>query len=306
MKITTHSCKKLLLLSLLMLSYSGFAQVEGANFKLTLGNPSFPSPTTLDFDVNLVVNHTGTALADGGIKIGNLQYGINFNPAILNGGTPSTAPNGGSFVLLPGTRDAVFNGLDFSGVNGVGSYRGLVNGYGQLRVIGTLVPGSSSVLIPNGTYRIGRYRFTNTVAFTGNGNAQLWINDIIKSGSTAPAVTGYKNGTTTPSFVYGLSSPAAAPGLTVGYTQDSTLGVENQYADANSVLIFKKDEALHINAGKALMNSVQIFDVRGRLLLEVKDINASATVINNLKAEQQVLVVNIDTDSGLVTKKVSY
>jgi len=290
-----------------MLSYSGFAQVEGAHFTMTLGNPTFPSPTTLEFDLDLIVDHAGTALSDGGIKLGNLQYGVNFNPEIMNGGAPSTDPNGGSFVLLPGSRDAIFSALNFSGVNGVGSYRGTVNSYGQLRVIGTLIPGTVSVLVPNGTYRIGRYRFTNTVAWTPSSNPQFWINNVIKNGSTVPAVTGYKNGTTTPSFVYGLASPAASPGLTIGFTQANPLGIENPNIDPNSIVIYKKDQALHINAGIAVMNNVKIFDIRGRLLFEQKDINANTTVITTLRSEQQALLVQITTvDDAIVTKKVAY
>ena len=304
---TYYICKNLLVLLFFMLSYTGFSQVEGTHFTMTLGNPTFPSPTTLEFDLDLIVDHTGTALADGGIKLGNLQYGINFNPEIINGGTPSTVPNGGSFVLIPGTRNPIFSALDFSGVNGIGSYRGTVNGYGQLRVIGTLIPGAASVLVPNGTYRIGRYRCTNTVAWTPSSNPQFWINNVIKNGSTVPAVTGYKNGTTTPSFVYGLASPASSPGLTIGFTQANPLGIENPNIDPNSVVIYKEDQALHINAGIAVMNNVKIFDIRGRLLLEQKDINASTTVITTLRAEQQALLVQITTvDEVMVTKKVAF
>ncbi|MGK4568321.1 hypothetical protein [Flavobacterium sp. 3HN19-14] len=217
--------KKLLLLCFLMLSYAGFAQVAGTSFTYTLANPSNPSPTTLEFDINLVVNHTGTALADGGVKVANLQYGVNFNPNIMNGGTPSTAANGGSFVLIANTRDAIFDGLNFTGANGVGSYRGTVNNFGQLRVIGTAVNGASSVLIPNGTYRIGRYRFTNTVAWTANSDAQFWINNSAAGASTTPGIIGYKNGTTTPNYPYGLTSPAANPGVSVGYTEASPLSL---------------------------------------------------------------------------------
>jgi hypothetical protein len=308
MRIITHlNSKNLVVLFLLLLSMTGLAQVPGANFKMTLANATFPTPTTLEFDILLIAQHTGTALADGGIKVGNLQYGINFDPAILNGGNPSKEANSGSFTLVPGTRDQIFSGLNFSGANGVGSYRGIVNDYGQLRVIGTLVNGQNAVLIPNGTYRVGRYRFTNTVAWAPGSDAQLWINNTIKGGSTVPAVTGYKNGTTTGSYVYSLNTPKNDPGLSIGYSEESALGVTSPTLDASNMLIFKKDNALHIDAGTAVMNSVDIFDIRGRLIHRAKDIDATKTVINSLKAEQQVILVQITTDTKAVyTRKVAY
>ncbi|MGK4568316.1 hypothetical protein [Flavobacterium sp. 3HN19-14] len=104
MKTTNHyHLKNLLLLCTLMLSYFGSAQVDGASFTYTIANATNPTPTTLEFDVNLVVNHTSTALSDGGIKISQIQFGINFNKDILNGGTPSTTQNQ-SFTILAGTQ----------------------------------------------------------------------------------------------------------------------------------------------------------------------------------------------------------
>ncbi|MGK4568320.1 hypothetical protein [Flavobacterium sp. 3HN19-14] len=113
--------------------------------------------------------------------------------------------------------------MDFSGANGSGTYRGTVNGFGQLRVIGSLLSGSSAVLVPNGTYRIGRYRLTNTVPWTPSSNAQFWVNNVTTNGSTAPYVTGYKNGTTFNSYPYGLATPVATPGVTVGYSEGAPL-----------------------------------------------------------------------------------
>ncbi|OYQ47430.1 T9SS sorting signal type C domain-containing protein [Flavobacterium aurantiibacter] len=85
------------------------------------------------------------------------------------------------------------------------------------------------------------------------------------------------------------------------------LGVDNPSLDANNVVVYKKDEMVHINAGSAVMDNVKVFDIRGRLILEVNDINASTTVLNTLRAEQQVLLIQITTtDKSVVTKKFGY
>jgi hypothetical protein len=52
-------------------------------------------------------------------------------------------------------------------------------------------------------------------------------------------------------------------------------------------------DVLNINAGNVIIQNVKIYDVRGRLIHEQNNINASTTVFNNLSAEQQVLLVKI-------------
>jgi hypothetical protein len=85
------------------------------------------------------------------------------------------------------------------------------------------------------------------------------------------------------------------------------LSVDNPSMDPNAVVVFKKDAQVHINSGSAVMDHVKVFDIRGRLILEVNDINASTTVLSTLRAEQQVLLIQITTtDKSVVTKKFGY
>ncbi|MGK4567503.1 GEVED domain-containing protein [Flavobacterium sp. 3HN19-14] len=89
--------------------------------------------------------------------------------------------------------------------------------------------------------------------------------------------------------------------------QSTTLGVENPTFDANSIVIFKNDNVVNINSGSVTMAGVKIFDIRGRLIFEQKDINATTVALTNLRAEQEVLLVQItSTDNKVVTKKVVY
>ena len=79
MRITINVfSKKALLFCLLLLSIAGSAQ----NYVLTLANQS-STENTFDFDLMLTV-------PAGGKRIYSVSCGINFNAAILNGGTPST------------------------------------------------------------------------------------------------------------------------------------------------------------------------------------------------------------------------
>ena len=89
--------------------------------------------------------------------------------------------------------------------------------------------------------------------------------------------------------------------------QNAPLGIENPTLDSNSVIVFKQNGVLNINAGTTLMQSVKIFDIRGRLLFERNNVNATATNISNLNVANQVLVVQITSeDNKTVSKKVVY
>jgi len=85
----------------------------------------------------------------------------------------------------------------------------------------------------------------------------------------------------------------------------TTLGVENPTFDANTIVVYKDNGVLHINAGTTTMSKVRIFDIRGRLIYEKDGINSTTTSLNDLRAEQQVLLVQITSDQNrMVTKKV--
>ncbi len=92
----------------------------------------------------------------------------------------------------------------------------------------------------------------------------------------------------------------------VVYTNEA-LGTDTTVFDANSMIIYKDGGNLHINTGTATIKTVQLFDVRGRLILEKNDVNAASTVISDLKVEEQMLIVKVTTTEGAkASKKVIY
>ena len=87
----------------------------------------------------------------------------------------------------------------------------------------------------------------------------------------------------------------------------SPLGTHNPTFDSESVVVYKQDQVLNVNSGATVMAKVRVFDVRGRLIFEKNNINATAVKLTDLKAEQQVLMVQITSDDNrIVTKKVVY
>ena len=83
------------------------------------------------------------------------------------------------------------------------------------------------------------------------------------------------------------------------------LSVANPTFNANQVVIYKNEvNDIVINSGTVIMASVKVFDIRGRLLVESKRINASQTIMN-VALTNEVLLVQITSEDGVVvTKKI--
>lgn len=84
----------------------------------------------------------------------------------------------------------------------------------------------------------------------------------------------------------------------------STLSVENPVF-VNSVVVFSKDKNIQINTGSTTMSTVKVFDMRGRLVVQQSDVNASIVAIPLTQVENQVLIVQVSSADGqTVSKKV--
>jgi len=77
---------------------------------------------------------------------------------------------------------------------------------------------------------------------------------------------------------------------------------------AGAVVIYQNtDKVLTVNAGAAEMENIKVFDIRGRLVYTKDAIDSNVTQLGGLKAERQVLLVQVtSTDGAVVTKKVAY
>ena len=75
----------------------------------------------------------------------------------------------------------------------------------------------------------------------------------------------------------------------------------------NTVVVYKNDAGITINTGTIPMKSVAIYDVTGRLITSQKDIYATQTRFTTLPSTNQVLLVQITSETGVkVTKKVVF
>jgi len=74
----------------------------------------------------------------------------------------------------------------------------------------------------------------------------------------------------------------------------------------NSVLVYKEGNGININAGTAQITGVTLYDTRGRKLYTQTNINAAQTVIDGMQIQQQVLIVEINTNKGKVSKRIIF
>jgi hypothetical protein len=83
-----------------------------------------------------------------------------------------------------------------------------------------------------------------------------------------------------------------------------TLKVDASTFNENCVTVYRNGGTLYINSGGSAINTIKVFDMQGRLIAEQKNVNANATAIKNLKANQVFVVQVISGDSIVVNKKV--
>ncbi|MBF6640306.1 T9SS type A sorting domain-containing protein [Flavobacterium sp. J49] len=208
MKIIKNNLgKSLLLFCLVMFSFLGNAQVAGTHFTVSLANVTSTS-NTMEFDVMLTVDGTGAAAS--GVKMSAMSVGINYNTTVVNGGTLTLS-------YVAGTKSTAIAPLINNTLNAVTP--------GHLRIGATALTIDNAFDVVNGTYTFGRYRVTNTANWVQNSNAQLWLQPNNTGGKTNTVVNAFPYGATTGalSYSYNSTSPSASPGVSLVYTQASTL-----------------------------------------------------------------------------------
>lgn len=86
----------------------------------------------------------------------------------------------------------------------------------------------------------------------------------------------------------------------------TVLGIDNPALNPETVLVYKSGNAININTGSTLINSVSVYDISGRQLYAKGSINTVEAAVNNLSVAQQVLIVEVTTPKGKVSKRIVY
>jgi hypothetical protein len=185
------------MLFLAMFTIAGKAQaVAGGQYAMSISSVT-STTNTIDVSLTIAVNSPVE-----GMRFGGFSTSINFNTAIINGGTISAA-------YVDGTRSNALSALPANAVN--------VGTAGTIRLTtATLSPGVD--MLPGTVLNLGTWRITNTNAWA-TGNASLWLQNLLVSGKTNSAVVGQPVGVSSGSFfTYTTTAGNPAPGVVLSHS----------------------------------------------------------------------------------------
>ncbi|MBC5834593.1 T9SS sorting signal type C domain-containing protein [Flavobacterium sp. F372] len=75
----------------------------------------------------------------------------------------------------------------------------------------------------------------------------------------------------------------------------------------NSVLVYKQNNNIEVNAGNATLSEVTVFDIRGRKIITKNNINNNKVTFNNLNIQKEVLIITItDVNGNKFSKKIIF
>jgi hypothetical protein len=103
---------------------------------------------------------------------------------------------------------------------------------------------------------------------------------------------------------YSFASTAGVFNNRFEIVYENLLSVENPYSMSNSIVVYKQNQEVVIHSGSINISKVQLYDIRGRLLLEKDHIRTSELRIN-AGTTNQVLIAKITTANGdMVTRRI--
>jgi hypothetical protein len=117
-------------------------------------------------------------------------------------------------------------------------------------------------------------------------------------------LTGSTHDITEDDYSFTTDAGTFANRFTIVYAQP--LSTENPVLTANNVVVYQQGSTINIASGTIEMTDVVIYDISGRKIYTQSGINATETSISNLQAQHEVLVVEINTLQGKVTKKIVF
>ena len=87
----------------------------------------------------------------------------------------------------------------------------------------------------------------------------------------------------------------------------SALNTDVPVITANDIVAYKVNGAIRIVSSKAVLKSVQIVDISGRVLASKSQLSANETEFSGLHFAQQTLLIQVTTQEGfVVTKKLLF
>ena len=170
---------------------------------MSIASATVPTTVANSIDVDLIVTCNNPS---SGMRFTGFSTSINFNTAIVNGGTITAS-------YVAGSRDQSLTtaGLAAAAVNTATA--------GCVRLPIKTIPVANGIdMVQGGTLHVGTYRITNSVPWA-TANASLWLQDLLVTGKTQSLVQASAYGSTTPPTSFTTTVPTSPVGVVLGYTQ---------------------------------------------------------------------------------------
>ena len=104
---------------------------------------------------------------------------------------------------------------------------------------------------------------------------------------------------------YNFTATSGVDNTRFSLKYQKTLKVDASKFNDNSVKVYVNNGTLYVNSGALAIANIKIFDIQGRLIKEQTNIKSTTATIGNLRASNQVLIVQVKgEDNSEVTKKV--
>lgn len=93
--------------------------------------------------------------------------------------------------------------------------------------------------------------------------------------------------------------------FTILYTNEA-LSTDNPALNTSNVTVFKNNNAIVVNAGNDIINSIEVYDIQGRRIFANDTISLNNYSITNLNAAHEMLIVKVSTNKGTTSKKIIF
>jgi endonuclease I len=187
--------------------------------------------------------------------------------------------------------DSMYDGKMFPAGNPVSIYS--IQGENLLSIQGRALPFAVSDTVPLGynCSLAGNYtiKIENTDGFFAS-MGEVYLKD-----ADLNLVHNLKDGP------YHYSTNAGTFNSRFEILYQNTLGQNSSLYDQNQVVVYNSNDSVLVSAGESLIEQVKVYDLNGRLLLDMNDINATETKISVLGSK--VLFLHIILRDGMMYSK---
>jgi hypothetical protein len=76
--------------------------------------------------------------------------------------------------------------------------------------------------------------------------------------------------------------------------------------NANAIAVYKKGSTLVADGGKEIIKTIEVYDIRGRLLYSKTAVNETNILTDEIQVQNQILIVNVSTEKGRISKKIAF